>query len=278
MKKVRILPLLLFLLAAYPVFCQGFRHNEVIAAQVPVTYDQTVSLVFPFEVLNVDRGSSEVLAQKPAGLKNIVQIKANHRNICPTNLTVITSDGKLYTLSIIYDAAPAQTAYTFTGGGLQHPGVQARRPDAAVLQNYAAMALSYRARYTGLSARNYGIDFALNGIFIHDDYLFVRLQIINDTPVSYEPDQVRFLLRERKKAKRTASQEIEIGPLAFFRFPDRIPAHSRAAYICTLPKFTVPEAKVLFIELTEKEGSRHLRLKIKSRQAGRIITLPYFNK
>ena len=61
-----------------------------------ITYSKTTSLVFPFSIKGVDRGSKDVLAQKAKGVENVLQLKAARRSFPETNLTIITADGNLH--------------------------------------------------------------------------------------------------------------------------------------------------------------------------------------
>ena len=50
-------------------------------AALEITTDKTTSLVFPFPVMHVDRGTKEVLVQKIKEAGNIILIKAASWNI-----------------------------------------------------------------------------------------------------------------------------------------------------------------------------------------------------
>jgi hypothetical protein len=54
--------------------------------------------------------------------------------------------------------------------------------------------------------------FRLNGLYIGDDNLFYQIEIKNRSNISYDKDMFRFFIRDKKKSKRTASQEIEMQP------------------------------------------------------------------
>src|SRR5688500_17986985 len=67
-----------------------------------ISFNKTTSIVFPFGITSVDRGSRNILAQKVNGVENVLQLKAAQKNFPETNLTVITGDGKLHHFTVNY--------------------------------------------------------------------------------------------------------------------------------------------------------------------------------
>lgn len=78
------------------------------------------------------------------------------------------------------------------------------------------------------------------------------------------PDFVRFYIQDAKKRKKTAIQQIDQKPLFFFDLPERIPAHDSKTFTVALNKFTIPDKKVLIIEVQELGGGRHFKYKLKN--------------
>ena len=104
----------------------------------------------------------------------------------------------------------------------------------------------------------------MNGIFIHQDVLYFRLVLGNTSQINYDIDQLRFFIRDQRKSKRTASQEIEILPLFSTSNSMLIPDKSEVNLVYALSKFTIPEKKYLTIQLIEKNGGRQLEIDIKN--------------
>lgn len=102
----------------------------------------------------------------------------------------------------------------------------------------------------------------VNGIFIHQDVLYLRVVLENKSKINYDIDQLRFFIRDQRKSKRTASQEIEILPLYTTSSSAVIPYKSEVTKVCAVEKFTIPENKYLTLQLIEKNGGRHLEVNI----------------
>ena len=67
-----------------------------IAQRIQVASDKTTSLIFPLNILHVDRGTQEILVQTVKESENIILVKAATKDFSPTNLSIITTDGSLY--------------------------------------------------------------------------------------------------------------------------------------------------------------------------------------
>lgn len=105
----------------------------------------------------------------------------------------------------------------------------------------------------------------LNGLFIHDNIMYLRVSISNKTNINYDIDQLRFYIRDQKKAKRTATQELEINPLYIKGDTSVIAGETERVFVYAVPKFTIPDKKYLTIELMEKNGGRHLKIKVRNK-------------
>ncbi len=277
MKNIRTLLLALLCFVCFGAGAQ-VTSPHAITQEIQISYSNTTSLVFPHPILSVDRGSADILAQKAKGVQNVLQLKAAQEDFSKTNLTVITSDGMLYCFSLCYEEHPPLLTFSFAS--MQHPGkivLDDELINAEEVKRNAELALHERSTSTIYKQEEYGIGLALTGRYIHDDIIYYRIRLSNTSPISYDIGQLRFFVRDQKRSKRTASQEIEILPVAVIPDAMKIAAHSDLTIVYALPKFTIPDKKNLIIELAEKHGGRHLQLKLKNRKAAKVIPLPSFN-
>tara|TARA_Y100000815_G_scaffold253797_1_gene259324 strand:+ start:11199 stop:12044 length:846 start_codon:yes stop_codon:yes gene_type:complete len=245
--------------------------------EIEISYSKTTTLVFPHPVLSVDRGSADVLAQKAKGVENVLQLKAAQEDFMETNLTVITKGGMLYCFPLCYNEHPQLLTLSFTAK--DHPGklvLDDGLVNAEEVQRNALLARGDRSKAKIYRQEEYGISLALTGRYIQDDIIYYRVRLSNETPIGYDIGQLRFFVRDQKRSKRTASQELEILPVAVIPDAQKIAPHSELTVVYALPKFTIPDKKNLIIELVEKGGGRHLQLKLKSRKAAKVISLPTF--
>lgn len=244
-------------------------------SNIQIGYSKTTSIVFPFAIKSVDRGSQEVLVQKAKGVDNVLQIKAGRQNFIQTNLSVITADGRLYSFILNYDElCPILNLVVDTEIDANQKMVfSSENQNQKQIQEYASLALSKKKKIGGLQENQFYIKLQVNGIFIHQDVMYYRLLLGNGSRINYDIDQLRFFIRDQKKSKRTASQEIEILPLFASSTITTIPDQSEISVVFALPKFTIPEKKNFVIQLIEKNGGRHVELVIKNGELDQVEIL-----
>lgn len=272
--KKSILALLL-LTAAFAANAQQSSILQVSSIEpyrVQITKDKTTNIIFPLAIISVDRGNKDVLAQKAKGVENILQVKAANESIKETNLSVVTSDGKLSSFILTYSEQPS--ILNFSLGKNPREGTIFLSPEntnQAEIEAYSRLSAGSRKKVNGIREKDFGISLSLNGICIHNSVMYFRIKIENSSNISYDIDQLRFYIRDQKRAKRTASQEIEVSPVYVH---DRISqVESENTIVVALPKFTIPDQKYLALQLMEKNGGRHLELKVGNKELFRAIPI-----
>jgi len=226
-----------------------------------VTDNKTTNLIFPAAIKSVDRGSKDILAQKAGGIENILRVKADVKNFPETNLTVITADGKLYSFVVGYNPQPAYLSINIETSPVIYSVPEINRPELA---EYCLGITDSSSNIHSLKDSRAKVSIALNALYNKDDVLFCRLVFHNRTALNYDVDQFRFYIRDKKKSKRTATQEIEIKPLYISGDTKTIKGHSHLTWVVALAKFTIPDGKYLAIEVMEKNGGRNLFIKVRN--------------
>ncbi|MFI5162378.1 MAG: conjugative transposon protein TraN [Sphingobacteriales bacterium] len=231
--------------------------------RLKVTYSKTTHLIFPFAIQSVDLGSKDLLAQKPHGVENILEIKAAKRGFEETNLTVITKDGRLYSYLVNYTDVPSILSLRFPSGIYEHAvEFSSGTTNDEDLRALVREAAAEKKVHIFSSDRRSGVGIKVSGIFIHDSLFCFRMVLENSTPIAYGIDQFRFFIRDQKKMKRTAAQELELVPLYTYGNTSAVSGQTRRVLVFVLSTFTIPEQKFLGIEVTEKNGGRHLDLTV----------------
>ena len=103
---------------------------------------------------------------------------------------------------------------------------------------------------------------ALNNIYSVGEYFFLDFSVYNRTNIRFDIDQLKIKLQDKKKAKATTVQTIDLEP-AFTL--DRSPSFLHGyRNVVVIRKLTFPDDKILTIELSEKQISgRTISLKVK---------------
>jgi conjugative transposon TraN protein len=257
-----------FTIGILAITISGFaQHNtNTEANSLQLSYSKTTSIVFPYAVKSVDRGSQDVLVQKAKGVENILLLKAGKQNFAQTNLTVVTADGKLYGFVLNFDELCP--TLNLAAGSASNDDIDvlfsSGNENQKEIEQYAQLSLSKKKKVTGLNINRFSIQLRVSGIFIHQDVMYFRVQLGNNSSINYDIDQLRFFIRDQKKSKRTASQETEVLPLFATSSISKISDHSELTLVFAVPKFTIPEKKLFTLELIEKNGGRHVELNIRN--------------
>lgn len=228
--------------------------------EIAVGYNQTTNLIFPYAVKSVDRGSSSVLAQKAKGVENILQLKAADENFAPTNVSVVTADGRFYSFVLSYEDRPLHLNISFAGD--RPVQLAGEATNAHELENEAFRVMG-TARFMGLRQNNQSLRLQLQGVFLSDNNLWLKLRMDNRSQVDFQPAYIQFFLRDKKRSKRTALNETEITPLYL---PDykMVRGNSSAAWPVGFNAFTVPRHQRLLMQVADASGGRMIVLPIKS--------------
>lgn len=246
--------------------------TEVKARVIPMSLDitnrKTTNLIFPYAIKSVDRGSKEVLVQKAIGVENILQLKAANDTLKETNLTVVCSDGTLYSFIVRYNLNPVMLNLSLGRVMAQSPQAlfAANGNNDAKIYDQAEQIATKKQVIKNIRNENNQISLRCNGIYIKDDIFYFQLSLGNNSHIGYSVDQLKFSIRDQKKPKRTASQEIALEPQFISGNSTIINALSEQTIVVALPKFTIPDKKALHIQMMEKDGGRSLSIRISNQQ------------
>ena len=282
------LTLLAALFAAAKVMAQndGATSRQGLTPRtIEVGFTKTVHILFPASVTYIDIGSMAIIAGKADGAENVVRVKAAVRDFAEeTNLTVITEDGGFYTFDARYAENPSTS--TIEIAAAESPAAQpasaseparadegcvllrevGRERPATVKRVLSDIYRQNRVDIKGIHTRKYGVEVEVRGIYVHNDVIYLHVQIANNTNISFEVDYRRFVVADRKAAKRTAQQQRIIEPLRVCNDPSIVRGHQRQRIVFALPKLTLEEDKMLLLEIAEKDGARHQYLEISSKE------------
>lgn len=279
MKRANYLFLISLLLVCVSVNPQSNARETVFYEDqyknLQVGFSKTTSIIFPYTIKSIDIGSAEVLVQKAKGVENILLVKAAKQHFFQTNLTVVTSDGKLYVFVLNYDDSCPDLNFKAENAVAASRDVlfSLENENQKKIEQCALTAYSKKKKISGLKKSKYQIRLEVNGIFIQQDVLYLRIVFENKSKINYDIDQLRFFIRDQKKSKRTASQEIELQPLYATSSSSVIPYKSEIIKVYALEKFTIPENKYLTLQMIEKNGGRHLEVDINNNLTDKVIPI-----
>ncbi len=233
--------------------------------KLTITTDKTTSLIFPFAIKHVDRGTASVLAQQVKEAPEILLVKAAVKDFAETNLSVVTYDGSVYAFTITYDNKPSVLVIYLPVN------------KTATISSYANMILDNDITVKGIKDKKYDMKVGVIGIYIKDNIIYCQLYINNESAVDYDVDLLRFFIKDKKRSKRTAVQEVEQEPVFTAGNHSAIKGNGNTVFVVALEKFTIPDKKYLAVRITEKNGGRHFLLKVHNKDILKATPLPDLN-
>ena len=243
-------------------FCCLLGSASSQSLSITITTDKTTSLVFPFAIRHVDRGTRDILVQPVKESENMLLIKAARLSFPETNLSVFTEDGTVYSLVVNYSDSPESWVYYL-------PVSQ-----KTAVSTYANGILDNPRTMHGVVDKSWDMTAEVAGIYIQGEVIYYQLKITNQSPIDYDIEVLRFFIKDKRKGKRTAVQELDLTPIYVAGNSKQIKANSQTVVVVALEKFTIPDAKSLRIQIMEKNGGRHLSLRIGNRKIIQARVLP----
>lgn len=259
-------------LAAWGLPGPGELRSRVIEpCRVEVAYAKTVHILFPAAVRYVDLGSTDLVAGKADGAENVLRIKAAVRGFKgETNFSVITDDGVFYAFDAVYADAPARLSIVMPESSNEESAGSAVRNEGYVRlqelgdenpQDVNRLMRSIFAKdarlIRNIGSRRFGVQFLLRGIYVQGDLFYLHTLIRNTSNIDYDIDRIRFRIADRKVARRTALQETLIEPVRTLDGATEVKAGRSLRNVFVLRKFSIPDDKVLIVDLIERNGGRH---------------------
>ena len=279
---------LLFVVALTVLFFVGVQAQDTVRTfsqrqvvepyRVEVAFNKTLHILFPSEVVYVDLGSLDLIADKANGAQNVVRIKAAKQDFTEeTNFSVITADGCFYSFTAVYSENPSQLNIEMEDWLHKDP-----YSDFANRQMYIRLdELSgetpltvNRIMYTilrrnvrdikSVGSKRFGIEVLLRGVYVHGDLFYLHVSMRNRSKVAFDIDYIRFKICDKKTARRTAVQETFVNPVRVFDEIMRVDAEAMIRNVFVFRNITIPDDKVLVMEVYERNGGRHQRFEIEN--------------
>ena len=109
--------------------------------------------------------------------------------------------------------------------------------------------------------KNLKLDVQLNNVYVVSDYIFLDMTFKNSSNLSYDIEDLKFSIEDKKIYKATNNQSIELTPLFQLNPQKHFRKNFRNIYV--FKKFIFPNSKVMMIRLIEEQLSgRTIEMKV----------------
>lgn len=115
-----------------------------------------------------------------------------------------------------------------------------------------------------LGCKRFGVQFLLKSVHSHNGLFYFHTETRNRSNVAFRTDFIRFKIVDKKVPKRTAIQERVIDPVRSYNEVLVTEGKSDVRTVYAVPQFTIPDDKLLVIDLFEKDGGRHQTIRVEN--------------
>lgn len=245
---------------------------------VQVTFAKTVHIIFPSAVRYVDLGSNWIIAGKVDGAENVIRVKATTEGFPgETNFSVICEDGSFYSFNARYAHEPEMlniemkdflengdtTDFSHTRMNIYFRELAGESP-LLVKLIMQSIYKEDRREIRHLGCKRFGVQFLLKSVHSHNGLFYFHTETRNRSNVAFRTDFIRFKVVDKKVPKRTAIQERVIDPVRSYNEVLVTEGKSDVRTVYAVPQFTIPDDKLLVIELFEKDGGRHQTIRVEN--------------
>ena len=205
----------------------------------------------------VDISTGKVVGDQP--INNTIRLKPKegvevNRDGDILGVVTIVTERYRSQYGLVYTSRPeeAVTDKTILLGERTHSDNPAVSLSTEEMARYARRIWLSSSRYSRKS-KKHKVQMQLNNIYAVGEYFFIDFSVYNKTNIRFDIDQLRIKLQDKKKAKATTVQTIELEP-AFMLDRSQSFLHGYRNVI-VLKKLTFPDNKILTIQLSEKQIS-----------------------
>jgi len=252
MKLLKLTTLLCLCLVQASVFPQD---------TIFVSHDKTTVIEFPTEIRN-PVNTDGITANITDG--QTLALRATKTGLTERILEVVNLDEIVYHFPISYSYGRAGKLIRISEG--PRPEEKAIPVKVNAIESISQRIAKNKKFNRVTHDKNSKMKSALGCIAISGNTLFYKIRLSNRSNISYDIDFIRFYVRDLTRAKRTVTQEQEIYPVGSYGLDTPgIEGKSSGTLVFAFNKFPITRDKALFVEVYEKNGGRHLYLKVKQK-------------
>ena len=237
--------------------------------QIEICQNKTTHLIAKEKITYVQVGDpdkliAEVVPEQP----NMVRVKAVDEFEGESSLTVVSAN-RSYSLFVTYSDGNKISYRLEEFHGDKAGDLNIGPVPEYLLKEYCSQILNDGTQKpVRLRTKKDGIIFRLRNLYLKQDLLFFELEITNTTNIVLDMEAIHWWIDDRKQVKATNAQEYQVEELYRHYKWERIPAKTTLREVVVLPKFIVPDKRILKIELLEKalgNTGRKLTLEVKNK-------------
>ena len=229
--------------------------------QLTVNEQITTVITASEPVRFVDISTDKVAGDQP--LDNIIRLKPKEAGHEDGEVLAVVTERYRTQYALVYttrlkEAVTDKEILLQERNAYNNPAVAMSTAD---MTRHARRIWNSPAKIRNVATKAHRMVMRLNNIYSVGDYFFIDFSVENKTNIRFDIDEIRMKLTDKKLAKATNAQTIELTP-ALVLEPGKTFRHGYRNVV-VVKKLTFPNGKLLTIEMTEKQISgRNISLSI----------------
>jgi len=237
---------------------------------------QNVALILPDQIQQAVTGSGNfVFSYNKTSLDSLALLQGRKGH--DSNLIIRTIDGGLYSYLLKYKVTLQQFTYFIDRGERINPIDRVTSVNKKLKEKsnstvkysidksaYFKKLSSYylkKSRDTRIdSKRQNKLQLEVKSINFYKDEVYVVYAIKNRSEIDFEINNLELSKVQGEKSRRSSYQKWGISPIYKYNFPNIVVNGKEEIFVIVYPKFTLGDNEKLEMVLTEKKGSRYLKL------------------
>jgi len=256
----------------------GFLIGYCVSAQetttplLQISHQGTTTVLFPAAIKELDIGSREVVCKRVGDKPNCIWIKAISEHLQPTNITIFTSDDRLYMLKVAYSEAPASWVLkvdTSHAMLIKAMSVKGKQPEQVEEVSQKDKRSKQRQRAVVKKSKQ-GLRATLRLWSYQEGSYAMNWELSNRTAVPFELGRVQYWIVTDNKSKRSATQSVAVPVDAIHPETTTIQQEGKQHILVTVPTFWLTKNQYAKVVWMDKKGERYLQVSIKPRHQRKI--------
>lgn len=254
------------------------------------TKNKTTSLIFPSNIVHVDLGlqNDYIAVNVDENVSSLLKLRMSSDFKEITNMLVVTQDEYVYSFEVSYcDSISNYVHIINSKNAINNQGIKdltthekelivEEKKDS--LTNKEILDLINSTEGGGIRSelvKKGRMTLTMKNIFVYDDDLYFQLEINNNSNLKYVIDFYNLFMKSdlKKGFKATTSQDIQISFDFIHEQVTEIMAGEVGSIIMHVTKFTLEDDKIACLEIYEKQGGRHLKIKFTNNELLSAIQL-----
>ncbi len=264
----------LIILLSLGLFCPVHATNTKTLDTIYANSTMTMALFFPSDIKQGITGSEHfVFTYNREKEQNLGLLKALKGE--PSNLLVITTDGKVYSYILKY-AEHLENPNRFIsvqesiGDAKRHLKTEIETPkdldvdisvnDSPELLRRSCESLLNLPEEKHIRKKEGGIILSLRNLKYHGDNVFLQFEIKNKSGVRFDFDYLKIFKINGNKKRNSSYQELPLEPVYVHNNPSQILPNTKVRMVYVVPKFTIAKNEKIVTQLQELGTTRKVIL------------------